>query len=93
MALVLILTIASFDEVGACNIVLKGKFTHQTGGISGCYGTDNTDRIREARCLNGPCCYTFYSKYGCKGRIVAKGCNTSHFARPVKVSSLRLSCR
>ncbi|CAG8593627.1 10036_t:CDS:2 [Paraglomus brasilianum] len=51
-----------------CEIVLKGQFTHTTGGQSGCFGTDLTDPISVASAPSNVV-YKFYSGENCNGLI------------------------
>ncbi|CAG8668353.1 12400_t:CDS:2, partial [Racocetra persica] len=67
---------------------LKGKETHETGGRTGCFGLSKSDQIHEAYCkFNAPCSYTFYSDFGCKGSVVAKGSDKTNYDPPITVAS------
>ena len=71
-------------------LVLKGQFTHTTGGQSGCFGTDPTDPISMASAPSNVV-YKFYSGENCKG-LIFTGSGVTNFTPPLKAKSTRLTC-
>jgi len=67
-------------------LVLKGQFTHTTGGQSGCFGTDPTDPISVASAPSNVV-YKFYSGENCNGLIF-----TGSGVTKLQTKSARLIC-
>ncbi|CAG8520843.1 2934_t:CDS:2 [Ambispora leptoticha] len=93
LSLIISLTFVIYAQAQKyCTVFYEGKYRHQTGGGSGCYGVDETDPIYKVYSDDPTACYIFYSAYNCViGTEVFGGCGT--ISPPgFSVKSVKLTC-